>query len=59
MNEVYDFYFDGGREARFSGESYAAALKEFKNHFPYEIEQVEKVQEEDNAIQSDGDFYAI
>jgi hypothetical protein len=48
MREVYDFYFDGGREARFSGESYAAALKEFKNHFPYEIEQVEKVQEEDN-----------
>ena len=46
MREVYDFYFDGGREARFWGESYAAALKNFRDHFPYEVERVEQVQEE-------------
>lgn len=43
--EVYDFYFDGGREARFSGASYEAALKEFQDHFPYEVEQVKRVEE--------------
>jgi hypothetical protein len=43
--ECYDFYFDGGREARFSGTSYEAALKEFQAHFPYEVEQVKRVEE--------------
>jgi hypothetical protein len=46
MREVYDFYFDGGREARFGGESYQAALKQFQDHFPYEVERVEQIQEE-------------
>ena len=46
IREVYDFYFDGGREARFDGESYQAALKQFQDHFPYEVERVEQIQEE-------------
>lgn len=46
MREVYDFYFDRGRVARFSGGSYEEALLEFQAHYPYEVEFAERVYDE-------------
>lgn len=47
MRQVYDFYFDGGREARFWGASYEEALQHFRDHFPYDVERVELVEEDE------------
>ena len=49
----YDFYFDGGREARFCGLSLEEALKHFRNHFSYEPERIEPVLFLDNGDESD------
>ena len=43
----FDFYFDGGREARFFARSYEQALEIFYAHFPHKPERVEQVHFED------------